>query len=516
MEPLVGNFLEANVNESQIRSSDFAAFGTEERMLKTERASSKSAWNTVSSSTLNGIRNWWARRSLFEQFAIASSLVLTLSVVTVGAWVSARIADGVLHGTSGAAALYMTNFVEPYVQSMEADGSPTPDDVRRLDAAAEMLRSRRHVASIKIWRPDGTIVYSTQTNLIGKRFSTADILPSLQGQIRAAMADLNDDDSEFERSLSVPLYEIFLPLYKNETETIIAVAEIYEDARALLRDQARAVRGAWLVVGSAGLGTLLVLFAIVHQGSSTIRRQKSAIKQRLREKMLLHRKNDVLKSDIEEALRTAVRIDDLIHTRIGAELHDGPAQLMSFVLLRLEEVEWQLKDQPPHARTLLQQLREALQDALKDLRAIAAGLLLADVGDTGNLAEVVRKIIRAHEHRAACEVDYREAGIPEKLPRELVHCIVRVTQEALTNAFRHSGSRRQTVILRSDDEVLRLSVRDDGRGFTAGNATKAHSGLGLPGMASRVRALGGRFSVLSKQGQGTEIICEIRIPAVVP
>ena len=46
---------------------------------------------------------WWGRRSLFEQFAIASSVVLTLSVVTIGDWVGDRIADGVLRGTSGAA-----------------------------------------------------------------------------------------------------------------------------------------------------------------------------------------------------------------------------------------------------------------------------------------------------------------------------------------------------------------------------------------------------------------------------
>jgi hypothetical protein len=86
----------------------------------------------------------------FEQFAIASSVVLTLSVV--GGWVGARIADGVLRGTSGAAALYMTNFVEPHVQAMDGDGSPTPEDARRLDAVSELLKSRRHAASIKIWQ----------------------------------------------------------------------------------------------------------------------------------------------------------------------------------------------------------------------------------------------------------------------------------------------------------------------------------------------------------------------------
>ncbi|MCK1379616.1 sensor histidine kinase, partial [Bradyrhizobium sp. 24] len=232
--------------------------------------------------------------------------------------------------------------MEPYVQSMDGGGTLSAEDLRGLDAVAELLESRRHVASVKIWARDGTIAYSTQKRLIGKRFPTTDIAPSLRGEIRAGMADLADDDSEFERSLSMPLYEIFLPLYKNETEKIIAVAEIYEDAGALLRDQASAVRGAWLVVGSAGLVTLLALFIVVHRASTTIKRQRSAIKQRFREKVLLHRKNDVLKSETEDALRTAARIDDLVHTRLGAELHDGPAQLISFALLRLEALEQEL------------------------------------------------------------------------------------------------------------------------------------------------------------------------------
>ena len=389
MEPLVGRVPTAGVTDRPIYPPDQAAFRAAVPAA-TEVFLSREARETIRIFRPHRIRNWWVRRSLFEQFAIASSVVLTLSVVAVGGWVGARISDGVLRGTSGAAALYMTNFVEPHVQSMDGAGSPTPEDARRLDAVSELLKSRRHVASIKIWRPDGTIVYSTQRNLIGKQFPTTDILPSLQGKIRAGMADLDDDDSEFERSLSMPLYEIFLPLYKNETEKIIAVAEIYEDARALLKDQAYAVGGAWLVVGSAGLCTLLVLFAIVYRGSLTIGRHRATIKKKYREKLHLHRSNDLLKSEVERALRTSVQIEDLIHTRVGIELHDGPAQLMSFVLLRLDEVEEELRDRPTRTQALVRELRGAVGDALKELRAISAGLFLPDAGDAGNAVSVVK------------------------------------------------------------------------------------------------------------------------------
>ncbi|MET4296098.1 signal transduction histidine kinase [Bradyrhizobium sp. LB8.2] len=507
MEPVVGEVSAADEADRQIGRVDSASLRACEGQPESERTTN--AFLRIFRSRL---RSWWIRRSLFGQFALLSSLVLSLSVAAVGGWVGNRIAEGVLRGTSGAAALYMTNFVEPYVQSMDGGGAPSAEDLRGLDAVAELLKARRHVASIKIWGRDGTIVFSTQKSLIGRRFPTTDLAPSLQGQIRAGMADLEDDDSEFERSLSMPLYEIFLPLYKNETERIIAVAEIYEDAGALLRDQASAVRGAWSVVGSAGLVTLLALFIVVHQGSTTIKRQRTAIKQRFREKVLLHRKNDILKSEREDALCTAVHIDDLVHTRLGAELHDGPAQLISFALLRIEGLEQELDGRTPKARALLTEFRSALQDALKELRAIAADLLLPDLGDDGNLTEMLRKIIAAHEGRAACVVDFQTTGVPKKLPRDAVRCVVRVTQEALNNAYKHSGSDRQTVMVSYGAGKLRLSVRDLGCGFPR-IAVKPPSGLGMTGMASRVRALGGTFSVISAPGQGAEISCELFVPS---
>jgi signal transduction histidine kinase len=440
---------------------------------------------------------------------MTSSVVLTLSVAAVGGWVGARISDGVLRGTSGAVALYLTNFVEPHIQSIDTDGSPTLEDASRLDAVSELLKSKGRVVSIKIWRPDGTIVYSTQKKLIGKQFPTADILPSLNGTIRAGMADFDDDDSEFERSLSMPLYEIFLPLYKSETEKIIAVAEIYEDARALLRDQAYAVGGAWLVVGSAGLCTLLVLFAIVHRGSLTIRRQRAAIKRRFRDQLRLHRKNDELQSRVREALRKSAQVDDLVQTRIAADLHDGPAQLMSHVLLRLDEVEGHLRDSPSPARAVVQELRGDAKNALMELRAISAGLFLPDIGDTGDAEKVVESIVCAHEDRTNCNVAYRAENVPKRLSRDIIRCVGRVVQEALNNSYRHSGAMEQSVCLSGYDGMLHLSIGDTGGGMSADKAANCGqlAGLGIPGMASRVEALGGTFAVRSIPGSGTAVIC---------
>jgi signal transduction histidine kinase len=300
-----------------------------------------------------------------------------------------------------------------------------------------------------------------------------------------------------------------VPLYKSETEKIIAVAEIYEDARALLRDQAYAVGGAWLVVGSAGLCTLLVLFAIVHRGSLTIRRQRAAIKRRFRDQLRLHRKNDELQSRVREALRKSAQVDDLVQTRIAADLHDGPAQLMSHVLLRLDEVEGHLRDSRSPARAVVQELRGDAKNALMELRAISAGLFLPDIGDTGDAEKVVESIVCAHEGRTNCNVAYRAENVPKRLSRDIIRCVGRVVQEALNNSYRHSGAMEQSVCLSGYDGMLHLSIGDTGRGMSADEAANCGqlAGLGIPGMASRVEALGGTFAVRSIPGSGTAVIC---------
>jgi signal transduction histidine kinase len=309
----------------------------------------------------------------------------------------------------------------------------------------------------------------------------------------------------------MPLYEIFLPLYKNQSEKILAVAEIYEDARAVLRDKSYAVGGAWLVVGSAGLCTLLVLFAIVYRGSLTIRRQRAAIKRRFREQLRLHRKNDELHLSVREALRKSAQIDELVQTRIGVELHDGPVQLMSHVLLRLDEIEGHLHDKASPARALVRELRSDAKDALKELRAISAGLFLPDIGDMGDVDKVVQSIVRAHEGRTNCKVTYRAENLPQRLSPDIVRCVARVVQEALNNSYKHSSVTEQSVCLVSDKSVLHLSIADRGHGIPAEKpATGSHlAGLGIPGMASRVEALGGTFSIRSIPGSGTEVICHI-------
>ncbi len=85
--------------------------------------------------------------------------------------------------------------------------------------------------------------------------------------------------------------------------------------------------------------------------------------------------------------------------------------------------------------------------------------------------------------------------------------LLRVLQEALTNARRHSGARNVEVGLRAEGEAVLAGVIDDGRGF---DPATSRSGVGLSAMRERVEALGGEIEVKGRPGEGTEVT--VRVP----
>ena len=95
-----------------------------------------------------------------------------------------------------------------------------------------------------------------------------------------------------------------------------------------------------------------------------------------------------------------------------------------------------------------------------------------------------------------------EKGFPEVLPAEVSVELLRVLQEALTNARRHSGARNIEVRLGTEGRAVVAEVVDDGRGFDPGSR---RTGIGLSAMRERVEALGGEFAVQSSPGEGTKV-----------
>src|SRR5690349_4672036 len=235
----------------------------------------------------------------------------------------------------------MENFLEPFVKSLTTARELPDGTIQTIDHLLSSTSLSTHVVSVKIWLPDGTIVYSTDKSAVQKNFPTEEISQALTGKIYTELDnDLEGDtDDAFERSLNIPFYEIFAPLREAGTGKIVAVGEFYETAQALQREINNVRQKVWAIVGTATMAMLLLLFFIVRRDDKIIKQQETALEWRMQEQARLHSNNAALQLKVTTANREFSKINELTLRRIGADLHDGPAQLLSLILLRLEELE---------------------------------------------------------------------------------------------------------------------------------------------------------------------------------
>ena len=111
-----------------------------------------------------------------------------------------------------------------------------------------------------------------------------------------------------------------------------------------------------------------------------------------------------------------------------------------------------------------------------------------------------------------------EAATYERQSREREEILLRVAQEALANVAKHAGAKEVSVTLQTQPDEVRLSVRDDGRGFdarraiaeAASGADRARGGLGIASMRERLRAHSGELALESAPGLGTHV--DVRMP----
>jgi signal transduction histidine kinase len=146
---------------------------------------------------------------------------------------------------------------------------------------------------------------------------------------------------------------------------------------------------------------------------------------------------------------------------------------------------------------------------MEEMRSLIFELRPAEL-ETDGLAPTLRKhadvLRRVHGRDIAVTAD-----VERRLPPELEKGLLRIAQEALANALKHSGAAHVGVELRTWDSRLRLTVADDGAGFDPEEAATRSRRLGLVSMRERAEAVGGRLAIDSRPGQGTRVSVEVAL-----
>lgn len=430
-------------------------------------------------------------------------------MLLVGAYVTSLIEAAVTRNSAASTALYVDSIIAPLLPDMKT--SRTLDDVttRALDETFGQGALGGKVISFRLWRNDGTLLYSTDKSMIGKRFEpSGDLKAAFSGQMVAQYGPVEDLESEFERSKGIPLLEIYNPILQPWSGEVVAVSEFYEAAQDFETSLHQAQLRSWLAVAGVTVAFFLILSAIVFRGSRIIDNQRQALTQRVAELSELLSQNRALHARAQRASRRATALNESYLRRLGADLHDGPAQLVAYAALRVDSKVLTDPATPPSAREEeVSTIKARLDEAMDEIRSICTGLVLPQI-EAAELPDVLSRAVTAHRQRTGSEVTLSMSESRHPLSPAAKICIYRFVQEALNNGFRHGGGVGQSVRQTFESSNVVIEVSDGGPGFDP--ATARPEGLGLAGLRERIESLGGTFEI-STSKNGTRVRMSLNV-----
>ena len=201
--------------------------------------------------------------------------------------------------------------------------------------------------------------------------------------------------------------------------------------------------------------------------------------------------------------------------RIARELHDVLAHNISLINVQAGVALHLMDEQPEQSRSALAAIKQASNDALRELRSVLDILRQgaeAPRAPTSGLDSLDGLV--ANAEAAGLAVRTRVEGTPRPLPAGVDLAAYRIVQEALTNVTRHAGTATATVLLGYGADELTVQVDDDGAGARGGGSPGG--GNGIRGMRERAAALGGELDAGPRPGGGFRVSARLPLNGAPP
>ncbi len=201
--------------------------------------------------------------------------------------------------------------------------------------------------------------------------------------------------------------------------------------------------------------------------------------------------------------------------RLAREIHDTLAQSLLELTFQIRAARGLILSDPTHAESELStaeaQARAALEEARRSVWNLGPAAL-----ESGSLLQAMQAEAAASSHGPACA--FSTSGTPRPLEAEEQLTLLRIMQEAVSNARRHSGCSRISVRLDFASDAVKLDIQDDGRGFSSGSMRPpvAAGGFGIAGMTVRVKRLGGSLTIHSQDQDIPGTLLRVSIPYARP
>jgi signal transduction histidine kinase len=235
------------------------------------------------------------------------------------------------------------------------------------------------------------------------------------------------------------------------------------------------------------------------------------IEKQLRESEVLVGLSHAATIAIEFARRTDAARDVAVlaeRNRIAQEIHDGIAQAFTGILLQLNAVEQPAGDSGPHA-VLLTRIADLAREGLAEARRSVMALR-PEPSRCRGLESALRELAERSTVPGRITTTLESSAWPTRFTPEHEHQLLRIAQEAVSNAVRHARPQSIRISMTGDETHWALAVTDDGAGLAKDPEISAQEGFGLTSMRERATAIGAEWIIQSRRGAGTSVV--VRIP----
>src|SRR3954464_409026 len=428
-------------------------------------------------------RRWTVARPV-AQFALVG-LIAVLAVGLVTAVASRRVGqrEAIVDARTTTLVKAQT-VVEPVVTDGLSTGAPSA--VTKVDDAVRHGVLDRSLVRVKIWRRNGTIVYSDAPALKGQTYALgADEQAALdRGVIEAEVSNLAKPENRWERPFG-KLLEVYLPIRTPSGERLLFEAYYRYDAVSSSGSRI------WRSFAPVSIGALIALELVQIPLAWSLARR---LRDRQRER--------------EQLLGQALAASDDERRRIASDLHDGVVQDLAGVAYSLAGSSREHGMAKPVAE-LLDRSAGEVRESIKSLRSVLLDIYPPKLPDAG-LESALTDLLASAKTRGThttLDVDPAADGLPENASR----LIYRSAQEGVRNVLAHAHADSLEVQVQMAPDSVVLTVTDDGDGFDPEILELRAKGghLGIKGLGDLLAHSGGKLDVTSSPGAGTTLRAEV-------
>jgi len=447
------------------------------------------------------------------------------SVLTPEAWIEKSIE------TAPAVYRYVLSQDPPDTQLIammmeEGDLQITYYDVLQIGDLHVRLRTVGE-GTVLLVDPEGILIGISNEGLVSKEAIglplDREILPGLEESLSTALAGVMDFERLFVTIEPDENFYFAAPYFDETEQNVIGVQIIYFDHLPTQDDLfSNAVtllgRSILLLLLAAGLmGTyfgFLTAKGIVSRLQNASNVADSWSKGDFSE-FIEDPSTDEIGQLGQRLNQMAVQLKDLLkrrqemavseeRNRLARELHDSAKQQALAASFQIGTTLTLFDRDPPSAKMHLEEAERLVDSVRAELTDLIVELR-PQVLDEKTLDEVLRDYAVEWSHQTPMDVNL-DLQLNVEVALQMKQTMLRILQESLANAARHSSGESVSITLLSDGEVITLTVQDDGRGFSPNEVT---SGIGLESMKERTESLGGSWKVTSAPGEGASVRAEI-------